>query len=54
LNVWFFATEQVEPVLVISLKNKNLDDPPEYMNETIKQAVATPSRALITKSPLGV
>jgi hypothetical protein len=36
----------------MSLKNKNLEDPPEYMNETIKQAVATPRRAFITISLL--
>ena len=50
LNVWFFATEQTSFVLEVSLKNKNLLEPPAYIRVTIKADDARPSKTFKNRS----
>jgi hypothetical protein len=50
LKVWFLATEQTSFVLEVSLKNKNLLDPPAYIKVTIKADDANPSNTFKNKS----
>ena len=52
LKFWFLATEQTSFVLDVSLKNKNLLDPPAYIKVTISAEDDNPSNTFKNKSPV--
>ena len=52
LKFWFLATEQTSFVLEVSLKNKNLLEPPAYIQVTIKADDDNPSKTFKNKSPV--
>ena len=52
LKVWFLATLQTSFVLEVSLKNKNLLEPPAYISVTIKADDDNPSKTFKNKSPV--
>ena len=51
-NICLEGTEQTSFVLDVSLKNKNLLDPPAYIKVTIKADDANPSKTFKNKSPV--
>ena len=51
-NICLEGTLQTSLVLDVSLKNKNLLEPPAYINVTIKADDAKPSKTFKNKSPV--